>query len=55
MKKRKSSRDTNFNPEDRKRNLQFKKKKQRSMERDFNPKRLTDLSDWEDFNKDDID
>ena len=52
MKKRRSSRDQDFNPEDRKRNLNFKRKKQRSIEREFNPKRLTDLRDWEDFEED---
>jgi hypothetical protein len=52
MKKRRTSRDQDFNPEDRKRNLHFKKKKQRSLEREFNPKRLTELGDFDDFNED---
>ena len=60
MKKRRETRSGNFTPEDRKRKLNFKKKKQRQDEEYFNPKRLSkhkikDFKDFKDFEEDDID
>jgi len=52
MKKRKSPRGEH-NPEDRKRKINFKKKKQRFEENYFNPKRMGNLEDLEDL--DDLD
>lgn len=47
MKKRKSSR-IEHDPEDRKRSINFKKKKQRFEENYFKPNRLIDLDKLED-------
>jgi hypothetical protein len=57
MKKRRETRSDNFTPEDRKRKLNFKKKKQRQDEEYFNPKRLSKhkIKDFKDFEEDDID
>ena len=52
MKKRKSQREDNFNPEDRKRNINFKKKKQREQDILFNPKRLGNLENFDEFEED---
>lgn len=46
MKKRKKSRE-DFNPEERKRKLNFKKKKQRFEDNYFDPKRLSELEDFD--------
>lgn len=51
MKKRKESRTDNFNPEDRKRKINFKKKKQRQDEAYFNPKRLNRMKDFDEFDE----
>jgi|NorSeaMetagenome_1021524.scaffolds.fasta_scaffold05474_4 hypothetical protein len=53
MKKRKSTRKEDYNPEERKRSIHFKKKKQRFEENYFNPKRLTKLEDFNEFDEDD--
>ena len=60
MKKRRETRSDNFSPEDRKRKLNFKKKKQRQDEDYFNPKRLSkhkikDFKNFEEFEDDDYD
>ena len=49
MKKRKDTRTDNYSPEDRKRKINYKKKKQRQDEAYFNPKRLGRLEDFDDF------
>lgn len=46
MKKRKKSRE-DFNPEERKRKLNFKKKKQRFEDNYFDPNRLSELEDFD--------
>ena len=54
MKKRKSPRGE-YNPEDRKRKINFKKKKQRYDDNYFDPKRLKELNDFEDFEDEEYD
>jgi hypothetical protein len=49
MKKRKPPRTDSFNPEDRKRKINFKQKKQRQYEASFNPKRLGKIEDFDEF------
>ena len=46
MKKRKQSRE-DYNPEERKRKINFKKKKQRYEDNYFDPKRLSELEDFD--------
>ena len=48
MKKRNQSRE-DINPEDRKRKLNFKKKRQRSQEPTFDHRRVRNLKDLEDY------
>jgi hypothetical protein len=52
MKKRKDTRTDNYSPEDRKRKINYKKKKQREDESYFNPKRLGRLEDFDEFEED---
>ena len=49
MKKRKDTRTDSYSPEDRKRKINYKKKKQRQDESYFNPKRLGRLEDFDEF------
>jgi hypothetical protein len=49
MKKRSNSRETDFNPEDRKRNLNFKRKKQRDQERNIDHKKMSNLKDFDEY------
>lgn len=55
MKKRKPPRTDGFNPEDRKRKINFKQKKQRQNETLFNPKRLGKIEDFDEFENEDYD
>lgn len=48
MKKRKLSRE-DINPEDRKRKLNFKKKRQRNQEPTFDHRRVRSLKDLDDY------
>ena len=48
MKNRKNSRDDEHSPEERKRKLNLKKKKQRNTERTF---RLTNMVDFDEFDE----
>ena len=48
MKKRNQSREE-INPEDRKRKLNFKKKRQRNQEPTFDHRRVRNLKDLEDY------
>jgi len=48
MKKRNQSRE-DINPEDRKRKLHFKKKRQRNQEPTFDHRRVRNLKDLEDY------
>lgn len=55
MKKRKDVRTDNMNPEDRKRKLNFKKKKQSQNEAYFDKRKIRKLKDFDEFEDDEYD
>jgi len=49
MKKRKNTKDFEVNPEERKRKLNFKRKKQRNREREIDYRRMSNLNDFDEY------
>lgn len=49
MQKRKNKKDFESNPEDRKRKLNFKKKKQRDQERMIDYRKMSNLNDFDEY------
>lgn len=49
MKKRKNNKDFEVNPEERKRKLNFKRKKQRNREREIDYRRMSNLKDFDEY------
>lgn len=55
MKKSKAPRKDGFNPEDRKRKINFKQKKQRQYDASFKPNRLGKIEDFDEFEDENYD